>query len=226
MATTTDQVSANMDKTTGVSAPAPEPSQTAEAGDATKDLTTSGEEPGAAALEASKPEEDAPSSHAPAAGDDHSSSANGSGAEKENPAVDLKSASDPAKDDEPGITDAVNPIGTDESAPQEKPVMTGALPSQPEVATESAEAVADAAGTNGAEEDAAVVGDKRKAEEPAAAENGDVAKKAKTEEATNGDGAAKKPGRPAKKDQKAKPVPQQANGRTLRKTRSQGPVEA
>jgi hypothetical protein len=213
-----------MDKATG-SSPALAPSQTAEAGDATKDLTTSGNEPGAAALDASKPD-DAPSSHAPAAGH---SSANGS-TEKENPAVDLVSASEPAKDDEPGITDAVNPIGTDESAPREKPVMTGALPTQPEAAKESAEAVADAApdsaagaGTNGSEEDAAV-GDKRKAEEPAA-ENGD-AKKAKTEEAANGDGEAKKPGRPAKKDQKPKPVPQQANGRTLRKTRSQGPVEA
>lgn len=206
-----------MDKAT-TSSSVPEPSQTAE--DATKDLTTSGDAPGATADEASKAD-DALSSNAPAAAH---SSANGN-TEKKNPALDLTSASEPTKDDEPGITDAVNPIGTDESAPQEKPVMTGALPSQPEAATESAEAVADAAGageTNGSEEDAAV-GDKRKAGEPAA-ENGD-AKKAKTEETTNGDSTTKKPGRPAKKDQKAKTVSQQANGKTLRKTRSQGPVE-
>jgi hypothetical protein len=211
-----------MDKATTTSSSVPEPSQTTE--DATKDLTTSGDEPGATADEASKAD-DALSSNAPAAAH---SSANGN-TEKKNPALDLASASEPTKDDEPGITDAVNPIGTDESAPQEKPVMTGALPSQPEAATESAEAVADAAAdaaaageTNGSEEDAAV-GDKRKAGEPAA-ENGD-AKKAKTEETTNGDSATKKPGRPAKKDQKAKTVSQQANGKTLRKTRSQGPVE-
>ncbi|RKU46309.1 hypothetical protein DL546_007921 [Coniochaeta pulveracea] len=221
MAATTDQVSATMDKAT-TSSSAPEPSITAE--DATKDLTTSSDEPGATADAALKAD-DAPSSNGPTAGQD---SANGH-TEGEKPALDLASASEPPKEDEPGITDAVNPIGTGESAPQEKPVTTGAIPSQPEVATESAAAVADAAPDaaaeegKGSEEDVAV-GDKRKADEPAP-ENGET-KKAKTEEATEGDSVAKKPGRPAKKDQRAKPVPQQTNGKTLRKTRSQGPVEA
>jgi hypothetical protein len=124
--------------------------------------------------------------------------------------------------------------------------MTGALPSEPEPAA-NADAPAPDAGfpigehkddsataekpaaaeTNGSEtKDAAasaedaVVGEKHKAEEPLDT-NGD-AKKAKV---TNGNGEARKPGRPSKKDKKPQPTPQQTKGQTVRKTRSQGPVE-
>lgn len=145
------------------------------------------------------------------------------------------------------VKDTVQSVvgGEQEEAAPKEPVMTGALPSEPEPAEnaaapapdagfpigehkdDSAPAEKPAAETNGSEtKDAAasaedaVVGEKHKAEE-ALATNGD-AKKAKV---TTGNGEARKPGRPSKKDKKPQPTPQQANGKTVRKTRSQGPVE-
>lgn len=75
---------------------------------------------------------------------------------------------------------------------------------------------------------AAMVGDKRKAEEPAPT-NGQ-AKKAKSTTngsvaSTNGNGETKKSGRAGKKDKKPLEKAKEAIGRTLRKTRSQGPVD-
>jgi len=85
-----------------------------------------------------------------------------------------------------------------------------------------------------ASQDEAASGDKRKAEEPAATNGGVAEKKAKTDSnghaaTTNGNDepapapAPKKLGRPRKDKKEKPPVP---IGRTIRKTRSQGPVEA
>lgn len=74
-------------------------------------------------------------------------------------------------------------------------------------------------------------GEKRKAEEEPAESNGD-AKKVKPD--ANGSAAAdtngkaepaKKPGRPAKKDKKPVEKAKEVVGKTLRKTRSQGPID-
>jgi hypothetical protein len=75
---------------------------------------------------------------------------------------------------------------------------------------------------------AAVAGEKRKAEEPAPT-NGE-AKKAKSKTngsvaSTNSNGETKKAGRSGKKDKKPLEKAKEVVGRTLRKTRSQGPVE-
>ncbi|KAH8911080.1 hypothetical protein BR93DRAFT_923809 [Coniochaeta sp. PMI_546] len=131
-------------------------------------------------------------------------------------------------------------------APATAPADLAAAPAAQEVkesATEEKPAEETlAAKTNGAEKDvemtqppapeekldaaaaAVPTGEKRKAEEPAAA-NGD-AKKAKSDaNGTNGKAKAKKPGRPAKKDKKPLEKAKEAVGRTLRKTRSQGPID-
>lgn len=147
------------------------------------------------------------------------------------------------KEDVPSVTGA-----TSGDAPAQPPPSD--LPAAPAEATVNEPSAAEekpaAAETNGAQKDADVgeqppvpapeeavgapvsTGEKRKAEEEPVPTNGD-AKKAKVDDAngaaTNSKPEAKKPGRPSKKEKKPVEKAKEAVGRTLRKTRSQGPID-
>ncbi|KAJ9151094.1 hypothetical protein NKR19_g5039 [Coniochaeta hoffmannii] len=135
----------------------------------------------------------------------------------------------------------------DAPAPATGPSDVAAAPAEEAVKGPAPTAEKPAAVTNGAEKDAQMTdvpapeevanaavpaaGEKRKAEEETAPTNGD-AKKVKadntngSEAATNGKAEpAKKAGRPSKKDKKPVEKAKEVVGRTLRKTRSQGPID-